>query len=124
MAPLFPLGQATLVVMNEVDSNVGSVMVKGTEVIQPLSSAILKEYDPALRPVTGPSPTYGAVPPDAMMEISASPPLQAIGTSSVYVPVSKVGSVTIMDDWTAQPLASVTVNVCVPADTVNCPAPE
>ena len=57
---------------------------------------------------------YGAVPPTGVTTTSVTPPLQAI-TPVVVVKLKTVGSVIVTETGAVQPLASVTVKLCVPA---------
>ena len=64
-----------------------------------------------------PSPLYGNVPPVAVTVTVEMPPLHVIAVA-LELAVSNVGSVTVIVVVAMHPLASVTVYVYVPANTV------
>src|SRR5437867_2980348 len=99
-------------------------MVPLTIVVQPLASVTVKLNGPADTLVCAPSPEYGAVPPEAVMFTVVVPPKQPMG-SCVSLALSAGGWLMLPLTTALQPLASVTVKLNGPADTLVCaPSPE
>jgi hypothetical protein len=72
--------------------------------------------------VNVPVPVYGPIPPFPVTVTVADPPLHKI-LVDVELAVNPVGCETVMLVIAVHPLASVTVNECVPALTVKFPVP-
>ena len=100
----------------------GSVMVMVAVPEQLPASVTVKDQVPAAR-VNVPVPVYGGVPPVALTVTVEVPPLHSIGVALALTfntdPVPWMVMVTVAE----QPLASVTVYVCVPAGALNVPVP-
>src|SRR5437763_1532578 len=98
-------------------------MLPLTSVVQPLASVTVKLKGPAGTFVCTPSPSYGAVPPEAVMFTVVVPPKQPMG-SCVSPALSSAGSRLLPLTTVLHPLASVTVKLKGPADTLVCaPSP-
>src|SRR5437762_11349873 len=98
-------------------------MVPLTTVLQPLASVTVKLKGPADTLVCAPSPLYGDVPPEAVMFTVVVPPKQPMGLC-VSLALSAGGWPMVPVTTVLQPLASVTVKLKGPADTLVCaPSP-
>jgi Ni,Fe-hydrogenase III component G len=108
--------------VEEVDKTVGSPTVPLAIEVQPLASVTVKLYAPA-DTVWGPVPEYGLVPPVAVTVTVVVPPWQRMLPDDEEANKT-AGSVTVPLVFEIQPLASVTVKLYAPADTVCNPVPE
>src|SRR5437763_1876371 len=98
-------------------------MLPLTSVVQPLASVTVKLKGPAGTFVCAPPPSYGEVPPEAVMFTVVVPPKQPMG-SCVSLALSAGGWLMLPLTSVVQPLASVTVKLKGPADTLVCaPSP-
>src|SRR5204863_141311 len=86
----------------------GWLMLPLASVVQPLASVTVKEKGPAGTLVSAPSPSYGDVPPEAVMFTVVVPPKQPMG-SCVSLALSVSGSLMFPLVVAVQPLWSVTV---------------
>src|SRR5205814_5413031 len=99
-------------------------MVPVTCVTQPLASVTVRPKVPAGTLVCTPSPSYGDVPPEAVMFTVVVPPKQPMG-SCVSLALSAGGWLMVPVTCVTQPLASVTVKSKGPAGTLVCtPSPS
>src|SRR5213592_2600751 len=120
VAPKQPMGSCVSLAL----SAGGWLMLPVTCVTQPLASVTVKSKGPAGTLVCTPSPSYGDVPPEAVMFTVVVPPKQPMG-SCVSLALSVGGWLMVPLTTVLQPLASVTVKLNGPADTLACaPSPE
>jgi hypothetical protein len=117
LPPLQRMGVAVAVA----NSCGGDVTVTVVCAVQPLSSVTVKVCVPVVLPNV-PVPLYGGVPPEAVTVIVDISPPQVMGVA-VEDAVSRGGSVMVIVVFAVQPLASVTVNVYVPAGRRKAPIP-
>ena len=112
----------------------GCVTVAFTVPVQPLTSVIVTEYEPAVSPILSsvvtPPPqlnVYGPVPPVGVRLIApVFPPLQATLVTTVVPETTDAGCAIVKLCEAVHPLASVAVTVHVPAvrpDTDFVPSP-
>ena len=98
----------------------GPLMAIDAGSVQPLASVTVNVYGLRLKV---PVPLYGAGPPLAVTVTVDVVLLQVMGVA-LSAATSCGGCVMVMDVADVQPLASVTVNVCVPAGLLKEPVPE
>src|SRR5436190_12865654 len=97
----------------------GWLMVPVTCVTQPLASVTVKAKGPAGKLVCTPAPSYGDVPPEAVMFTVVVPPKQPMG-SCVSLALSAGGWLMMPEAYTTQPQASSTLVWRGPPGTLVC----
>ena len=99
----------------------GSLIDTEVDAEQLPASVTVNVYVPAVL-LNVPVPVYGGVPPDALIVTEDVPPLQLMGVA--FADTVRVGGALMVTEREAeQLLASVTVNVYVPAVLLNVPVP-